>query len=72
MLQVIGLKILGVRDFQIHCSSSSPSRIDLGTSKSKVKFSNGFSLDPRIVKKMFFLLPLDRIWRLRIVLHAPI
>ena len=44
MVRVIEQKILGVRDFQIHYSSSSLSGIDLGTSKSKVKFSNGFFL----------------------------
>ena len=60
MVRVIRRKILGVRDFQIHCSSSSLSRIDLGTSKSKVKFSNGFPLDPIIVK-ICFLLPLHKI-----------
>ena len=50
MVRVIGWKILDVQDFQIHCSSSLPSEIDLGTLKSKVKFSNGFPLDPKIVK----------------------
>ena len=38
--------------------------IDLGMSKSKVKFSNYFSLDPRFVK-ILFLLPLHRIKRPR-------
>ena len=60
MVQVIEWKILGIQDFHIHCSSSSPSGIDLETSKSKLKFSNGFPLDPRIVK-ICFLLPLHRI-----------
>ena len=53
MVRVIGWKILDVQDFQIHCSSSLPSEIDLGTLKSKVKFSNGFPLDPKIVKIWF-------------------
>ena len=59
---VLGIrrKTLGVRDFQIHCSSSSLSGIHLGISKSNVKFSNGFLLDLRIVK-IWFLLPLRRI-----------
>ena len=35
-------------------ASPSPSRIDLGTFKLKVKFSNDFSLDPRMLKILFF------------------
>ena len=68
VIRVIRQKILGVRDFQIHYSSSSSSRIDLGTSKSKVKLFNGFPLDLRIVKIYY----VHRIQRPRVVLHASI
>ena len=61
MVRVIGRKILGVLDFQIHCFSSPPSIIDLGTSKSNVNFSNDFPLDPRMLKFDFFFLLLHRI-----------
>ena len=54
MVQIIRWKILGLQDFHIHYSSSSLSIIDLGTSKSKVKFSNVFPFDPLIVKICFF------------------
>ena len=56
MVRVIGQKILGVRDFQIHYSSFLLSGIDLGTFKLKVKFSNDFSLDPKMLKNLFLLL----------------
>ena len=60
MVRVIERKILGVQDFQIHFSSSSPSGIDLETSKSKVNFFNGLHLDPRFVN-ISFLLPFHKI-----------
>ena len=56
MVQFIGREILGVQDFQIHYSSSSQSRIDWETFKSKVKFSNDFLLDPRMLNFLFLLL----------------
>ena len=48
MVRVIEMKILGVGDLWPLQASSTFSGIDLGMSKSKIKFSNVFSLDPRM------------------------
>ena len=51
---------MGSRDFQWPWFDSSSHGFDLGMSKSKVKFSKAFNLDP-LMLKILILLPLNRI-----------
>ena len=54
MVRVIERKILGVQNLQNAQIASSLCEINLGTSKSDVKFSNAFNLDSKLRKWLFF------------------